>query len=174
MGYLLVCAAAAAALWLLGKRRKMLTGVRLNSSVATGGVLLMALGGLTLAAPFGGAMDALALGVAVAGAGLVAWYLRFSVTAQEDGFLWQTLTARNHYRYDTIVSQQLYVTTGGVALVELHLADGKALLLQGNMEGVAPFLDLAFDRWMAQKGLTLADCPFHDPRKNQWFPETEA
>ena len=73
-----------------------------------------------------------------------------------------------------IVSQKLYLITGGNIVVELQLENGKTVSLQSTMEGVYPFLDTAFQRWCAQKGLTPEECDFYDPQKSWWFPHEES
>jgi hypothetical protein len=58
-------------------------------------------------------------------------------------------------------------------VIELYFDDGNTLMLQSNMDGTYAFLDHAFVRWCAQKGIDPAACDFHDPENSLWFPNRE-
>jgi hypothetical protein len=58
-------------------------------------------------------------------------------------------------------------------MVELHMADGSAVSLTSNMDGVYPFLDTAFAAWCRQTGRDPESCTFHDPSNHWWFPHGE-
>ena len=59
-------------------------------------------------------------------------------------------------------------------LIELYLSDGRAVQVQGTMEGAYAFMDHAFSAWLKQTGRTREDCPFYDPQNSCWFPPVEA
>ena len=112
--------------------------------------------------------------VLVLGISLAVYYLSFGIFYNEDTFLVSTLGKKSDsYRYSQIVSQKLYLITGGNIVVELTMDTGSTVSLQSTMDGVYPFLDAAFSAWCRQKGIREADCPFHDPSKSWWFPHEE-
>ena len=109
--------------------------------------------------------------VALMGAGLVTHYLTFGIFYDEDSFLVSKFGRKSvAYRYDQIKGQMLYVS-GSSVLIELHMTDGKTVMLQSAMEGVYPFLDKAFAGWCRQKGIDPESCEFHDPANSLWFPQ---
>lgn len=149
--------------------------VRLSKRYSTAGILLTAAGvaaavyggGHGWLAPVGGAV------VALVGLGLVLYYLTFGVFYDEDGFLLTTFGRRSRaYRYRDIRGQRLYQSYGNL-IVELYLADGRTVQLHGAMEGMYPFLDYAFEKWLAQTGRRREECPFYDPQNSCWFPSVE-
>lgn len=112
--------------------------------------------------------------IAAMGIGLIVYYMTFGIFYDEDKFVLTTFGKKsNTYYYRDIVCQQLYVTQGGGVIVELHMTDKRAVSLQSTMEGAYPFLDKAFYRWCAQKGLEPSACAFHDPDNSCWFPPVE-
>ena len=147
--------------------------VRANKRYGLFGVILSALGIMAICAGIKGDRVLLWGGVIVLlmGAGLAAYYLSFGVFYDQDTFLLSKFAKKSlAYRYDQIQGQKLYLIQGGNVVIELHLADGNTLSLQSAMDGVYPFLDAAFAAWCRQKGLSEADCSFHDPSKSWWFP----
>ena len=153
--------------------------VRVNKRYGVFGVILSAVGIAAIVTGFKGTGDQVLLwgGVIVflLGASLTVYYLGFGIFYGEDTFLVSTLFKKSvSYPYSAIVSQKLYLITGGNIVVELQLENGKTVSLQSTMEGVYPFLDTAFQRWCAQKGLDPDSCDFHDPQKSWWFPHEEA
>ena len=109
------------------------------------------------------------------GAGLVVYYLSSGIYYDEDGFLVESLRRkRQTYRYEQIVHQQLYVLQGGGMIVELHMANGKAVQVVSNMSGYREFLNYAFLAWCRQKGINPETCDFHKPEEQLWFPMKEA
>lgn len=105
---------------------------------------------------------------------MLVYYLSFGVYYDEEGFVYSRFGKKSKlYTYDQILTQQLYNSQGSV-LVELQLSDGSTVPVQDSMEGGFAFLDYAFARWLAAKGLTGEDCPFHKPEKCCWFaPQQE-
>jgi len=151
--------------------------VRANKRYGLFGVILSALGIMAICAGIKGDRVLLWGGVIVflLGASLTVYYLGFGIFYGEDTFLVSTLFKKSvSYPYSAIVSQKLYLITGGNIVVELLLENGKTVSLQSTMEGVYPFLDTAFQRWCAQKGLDPDSCDFHDPQKSWWFPQEES
>ena len=109
--------------------------------------------------------------VALMGAGLVTHYLTFGIFYDEDSFLVSKFGRKSvAYRYNQIKGQMLYIS-GNSILIELHMTDGKTVMLQSGMEGVYPFLDKAFAGWCHQKGIDPESCEFHDPANSLWFPQ---
>lgn len=147
--------------------------VRLNKSYSISGIVLCLLG---ICAVMVGSSDSKVLlyggiAVLVMGIGLCAYHLSFGIFYDEDSFVFSGIGKKEAtYRFSDIRSQQLYVITGGSYVVELHMADGKAVSVQTTMVGAYPFLDAAFSGWCRQKGIDPESCPFHDPASHQWFP----
>ena len=116
-----------------------------------------------------------ACGVILVGLGacLVVYYMSFGIFYDEDSFILSTFGKKTAtYCYRDIRSQQLYNSYGTI-VIELHMADGRAVQLQSSMLGVYSFMDKAFAGWLRQKGLGREDCPFHDPANSCWFPSQE-
>ena len=150
--------------------------VRVNKRYGVFGVILSAIGIAAMVTGAGtdqvllwGGLIVLLLGIS-----LTVYYLSFGIFYGEDTFLVSSLGKKSDsYRYSQILSQKLYLITGGNIVVELNMEGGKTVSLQSNMDGVYPFLDAAFAAWCRQKGLTPEECPFHDPSKSWWFPHEE-
>lgn len=150
--------------------------VRVNKRYGVFGVILSAIGIAAMVTGSGGDKVLLYGGLIVLllGISLAVYYLSFGIFYNDDTFLVSALGKKSDsYRYSQIVSQKLYLITGGNIVVELTMDTGKTVSLQSTMEGVYPFLDTAFSAWCRQKGLQEADCPFHDPSKSWWFPHEE-
>lgn len=151
--------------------------VRLSKRYALFGLVLAVIGILAICV---GITDGPVLiwgGVAVAlmGAGLITYYLTFGIFYDEDSFIFTSFGKKNAvYHFCDIVEQKLYIVQGGSILVELHMADGRAIPVQSTMDGTYPFLDHAFAAWCRQNGRNPEDCEFHDPSNSLWFPMGEA
>ena len=149
--------------------------VRLNKRYATFGVILMVLGICSLFAGLKNTRVLLVGGIVVLlmGIGLVVYYCSFGIFYDDDTFLLSTFGKRSRvYQYNQIRGQLLY-NAGGNVLVELHMKDGSAVMVQATMVGAYPFLDHAFDCWCFQQGRKPEDCAFHDTGKSIWFPMME-
>ena len=141
--------------------------VRANKRYGVFGVILSVLGILGIVAgttneklfTYAGSI------VLLMGLGLAVHYLSFGIFYDGESFLMS--------RFGEIVSQKLYVVTGGSIVIELGLADGSALSLQSTMDGVYPFMDTAFAAWCMQTGHKMEDCSFYDPSKSWWVPHEE-
>ena len=149
--------------------------IRPNKRYATFGIILIILG---LAALFSSADSiVLLLGgivILVMAIGLIVYYLTYGIFYDEDSFIHTSFGKKSvEYRYQDIKSQQLYVIQGGNVVIELHMADGKAVSVQSAMLGVYAFLDTAFAGWCRQKGINSDDCSFYDPANSCWFPTEE-
>lgn len=149
--------------------------VRLSKRYASFGLILGVVG---IAALFQGTSAGWLLAVGggvllLLGVALVIYYMSFGIFYDTDTFVLTTFGKRSTiYRYEQIRGQQLYISYGNV-IVELHMTDGRTVQLQSGMEGAYPFLDYAFEAWLRQKGMTVQQCPFHDPDKSCWFPQFE-
>lgn len=146
--------------------------VRLSKHYGAFGLILAVVG---LAAIFTGLSEGLILIIGGAvlilvGAFLVIYYMTYAIFYDEDTFLYTSLGKKSAtYYYKDIRAQQLYNNQGHL-LIELHMADGKAVQIQSTMSGCFDFMDHAFAAWLRQNCRQEADCPFHDPSKSCWFP----
>lgn len=151
--------------------------VRLNKRYGSIGVILMVLGcaALIRGIPTQSWILAVAGGILILiGIGLIVFYLTFGVFYDDDAFVLTTFGKKSKtYQYDQITAQQLYLNYGQV-VIELYLNDGRTFQLQSSMEGVYPFLDKAFARWLEQTGTDPDTCDFYDPANSCWFPPVEA
>ena len=151
------------------------TAVRLNKRYGSIGLIVAVLGIACLfAAPDQGAILWIAGPILVLGGGaLVAWYLSFGVYYDAEAFLVTNLFKKTRrYTYDQIKAQQLFTASGNV-IIELHLLDGTAVQLQGNMDGTYAFMEFAFHRWLDATGRFKSDCTFYAPDQSCWFPPVE-
>ena len=104
------------------------------------------------------------------GVGLVAYYISTGIFYDNDSFLSVSLGKKERtYRYGDIVHQKLYVVQGGQCIVELHMIDGSAVMVQTQMEGYREFLNHAAAAWRAGR----ENCPDTDPDQFIWFPSEE-
>ena len=105
---------------------------------------------------------------------LTVYYLSFGLFYDGESILLSRFGKKDAvYYYKDIVGQKLYLIQGGSIVIELHMADGSAVSVNTNMEGVYPFLDTAFAAWCLQTGRDPASCDFHDPSQSLWFPTVE-
>ncbi len=152
--------------------------VHLAKAYALGGLLLSVLsllGGVSvLSAEKKDFFLLAACGVVLClGAGLLTAYLSFGVYYDEETFLCSSFGKKSvTYRFEQIVSQQLYNIRGGIC-INLLLENGRELALYANMQGVYPFLDQAFLGYCRQKGIDPETASFHDPENSLWFPSAE-
>lgn len=112
--------------------------------------------------------------VLLMGIALAVHYLSFGIFYDGESFLLCRFGRKSQeHRYDEIVSQKLYVLTGGSTVIELTLKDGSTVSVQSTMDGVYPFMDTAFAGWCMETGRKIEDCDFYDPSKSWWFPHEE-
>ena len=105
---------------------------------------------------------------------LAVYYLSFGIFYDGESILLCRFGRKDTlYYYKNIVGQKLYLVQGGSVVIELHMADGSALSVNTNMEGVYPFMDTAFAAWCLQTGRDPESCDFHDPSQSIWFPTVE-
>ena len=150
--------------------------VRANKRYGIFGVILSSLGTLALCVGVTDGMVLLVGGavVLIMGICLAVYYLSFGIFYDGETFLYSRFGKRNlTYRFADILGQKLYLVQGGKIIIELHMADGSAVSLQSDMEGVYPFLDTAFAAWCLQTGRDPQSCDFHDPRQSLWVPTVE-
>jgi hypothetical protein len=150
--------------------------VRANKRYGVFGVILTVLGILAVCAGITDGMVLLVGGIIVLlmGIGLAVYYLGFGVFYDGESFLLSCPGKKSRtYRYKDIREQKLYLIQGGNIVIELHMADGSAVTVQSNMDGVYPFLDTAFAGWCLQTGRDPQSCDFHDPSQSLWFPTVE-
>ena len=158
------------------KQHRSGLAVRLNKMYSIAGVLLSVLG---VIAVVNGAVEnnILLYGgllVLLVGVSLCIYHLSFGIFYDEDSFVYTAFGKKDiTYRYRDILTQKLYVITGGSIVVELHMTDGKAVSVQSNMNGAYPFLDAAFSGWCRQKDVEPESCQFHDPANHLWFPSED-
>ena len=155
------------------------SGLAVRSSKRYGlfGVIFTILGILGIFSGINGEKVLLYAGIVVMlmGIALAVHYLSFGIFYDGESFLISRFGRKDReHRYDEIVSQKLYVITGGSTVIELTLKDGSTVSLQSTMDGVYPFMDTAFAGWCLETGHRMEDCDFYDPAKSWWFPhETE-
>ena len=150
--------------------------VRASKRYGIFGVIFSVLGVISVISGIGGDKVLLWAGLAVLlmGVGLAAHYLSFGIFYDGENFLLCRFGKKSQeHRYDEIVSQKLYVLTGGSTLIELTLKDGSTVSVQSTMDGVFPFMDTAFAGWCLETGRKMEDCDFYDPAKSWWFPHEE-
>lgn len=150
--------------------------VRLSKRNGSFGLIMIALGAAAVFAGLNNNWLLIAGGalILVMGAALVVYYMTYAVFYDTDSFIYTSFGKRSvTYRYRDIRNQQLYNSYGGIVIIELHMADGKAVHVQSNMEGAYAFLDTAFAGWLKQTGRREEDCPFHDTENSCWFPPVE-
>ena len=147
--------------------------VRANKRYGVFGVILTVLGIMAVCMGISGDKVLLIGGifVLVLGICLAVYYLSFGIFYDGESFLLSRFGRKDReHRYDEIVSQKLYVITGGSTVIELTLKDGSTVSLQSTMDGVYPFMDTAFAGWCLETGRRMEDCDFYDPSKSWWFP----
>lgn len=150
--------------------------VRLNKMYSIIGIGLAFLG---VCAVVTGITEASALlygGILVLGLGigLCVYHLSVGIFYDADSFVYSAFGKKEAvYRFCDIRSQKLYAITGGSIIVELHMADGKAVSVHSTMTGAYPFLDHAFTAWCRQRSIDPQSCAFHDPANHLWFPTEE-
>lgn len=151
--------------------------VRLPKRYGTAGIILGVLAAAVLITDFQEDQKVMILAGVLIGllaAVLLIYYMSFGIYYDDDSFLLNTFGKKETlYRFSDIQAQKLYVTTGRSTIIELHMADGRAVSLQSTMEGAYAFLDKAFFGWCRQKALDPEQCPFHDPDNSCWFPPVE-
>ena len=107
------------------------------------------------------------------GVGLVAYYISTGIFYDDESFLSASLGKKERtYRYREILHQKLYVVQGGQYIVELHMADGTAVMVQTQMEGYREFLNHAARQWRKNQGEDIQE-KYLDPDQFIWFPSEE-
>ena len=150
--------------------------VRVNKRYAAFGAVFIALGVAAIIAGItsGWVLSAGGAVVLLMGIAMVVYYATFGIFYDDDSFILTTFGKKSDtYRYSDIKGQRLYLVQGGNVVVELHMANGRAVSLQSAMMGVYPFLDHAFHAWCRQTGRDPEDCDFHDTANHLWFPTVE-
>lgn len=158
------------------KQHRSGRSVRLSKRYGSFGALMVTLGFAGIFSWLNGAEWILGAGgglILVVGIGLIVYYLAVGIYYDDDSFLYHTLGNRGiTYHYRDICGQKLYNASGNI-VVELHMTDGKTVLVQATMEGPFDFLDKAFSGWCRQTGRDPENCEFHDPQNSVWFPSVE-
>ena len=147
--------------------------VRASKRYGIFGVMFSVLGILGIITGMVGEQVLLWAGVVVLlmGIGLAVHYLSYGIFYDGESFLLCRFGRRSQeHRYSEIVSQKLYVITGGSTVIELTLTDGSTVSVHSTMEGVYPFMDTAFAGWCLETGHEMDQCDFYDPSKSWWFP----
>lgn len=108
------------------------------------------------------------------GISMVVYFIAFYIMYDNNGFWLSSIGKRRvRYQYHEVQTQQLYLLTGGSTLIELHMADGRAVSIQSTMQGAYQFLNYAFKQWCNQSGKEPTDCGFYNPANSCWFPNEE-
>ena len=109
--------------------------------------------------------------VLIMGVYLLVNFCRFGIFYDEEGFVYRTLTKKaRSYRYSDIESQQSFVAKSGLNTT-LYVA-GDEIRLYSAMQGLSDFLNKAFFRWCAQKGID-PDTVENDPSVLVFFPQPD-
>ena len=150
--------------------------VRLNKRYGSIGIIMFAFG---VAAVFIGmnnqewALVGGAVLLVLGGIALVTYYMSFGVYYDEDSFIHSQFGKSSvTYYFKDIHSQQLYLAAGNV-VVELHMNDGSHFQVHTGMVGMYPFMDHAFQAWLASTGRTQEECDWYDVDNSCWFPPYE-
>ena len=149
--------------------------VKASKRYATIGLIIAVLGVAALASVRYQGVLLLIAGIVmlVLGALLIVYFLSFGIYYDEDSFIYSTFGKKSKtYRFDQIISQQLYAS-GSSLIIELHLDDDRSIQLQSAMSGVVKFMNVAFAGWCRQKGICMDDCSFYDPQNSCWFPNAQ-
>ena len=150
--------------------------VHLNKRLLIAGILLTVLGIAMLgqlAKGFNWIIVAASVILEIMGIGLLIYYNSFGVFFDLDTFICRSFRQKAQtYRYEDILSQQLFTTAGGI-MVELDLRGGRTLTLQQNMDGMYSFLDHACFARLRQLGQEPRDCKWFDKSQSCWFPPRE-
>lgn len=163
---------------LFRSKKQHLTGrsVRLSKRYGSFGALMVTLAFAGIFSWLNGAEWILGAGgalILVVGIGLIVYYLTFGIYYDDDSFLYHTFGKHGiTYQYGDILGQKLYNASGNI-VVELHMNDGKTVLLQATMDGPFAFLDEAFAGWCRQTEHDPEACDFHDSQNSRWFPMME-
>ena len=146
--------------------------VRCSKRYGSAGLIVAILG---LAAMLMGGTLMLVCGtlLILSGIVLVVYYLTFGIFYDDEAFVYNRFGKRSKtYSYKDINSQQLYRSYSNI-VIELHMTDGSVVQIQSGMDGVYPFLDKAFSRWLELTDRKIEDCQFYDPQNSCWFPPVE-
>lgn len=147
--------------------------VRQSKHLGGAGIALLVLAVLGLFAADSWLLWAASGILAAVGVAFIGYYMTFGIYYDDESFLLCVLgKKRTVYRFCQICSQQLYVS-GGKAVIELYMEDGRTFHLQPTMTGIYPFLETAFSGWCSQKDLKKEDCPHYDPDNTCYFPALE-
>ena len=112
--------------------------VRASKRYGIFGVMFSVLGILGIITGMVGEQVLLWAGVVVLlmGIGLAVHYLSYGIFYDGESFLLCRFGRRSQeHRYSEIVSQKLYVLTGGSTVIELTLKDGSTVSVQSTMDG---------------------------------------
>lgn len=155
-----------------------MSGLAIRASKRYGvfGVVMSVLGILGICSGIAGDKVLLFAGIFVLllGICLTVYYLSYGIFYDGESMLVSKFGKKSRsYLFREIEQQHLYVVTGGNIVIELNMADGSAVSIQSNMDGVYRFLDTAFAGWCMQKNIDPQSCSFHDPSKSWWFPHEE-
>ena len=149
--------------------------VRLSKFYSLGGLILAVLGIIAVLTGITNSWLLLLGGAVILATGmfLVVYYLTFGIFYDSESFLVASFGKKSRvYRYEDILSQQLYNNRGQI-LIELHMNDGSAVQLQSTMTNALSFMETAITGWCDRKGIEKESCEFYDPANCCWFPKTE-
>lgn len=105
------------------------------------------------------------------GALLIVYYFSFCIYYDDEAFLYRDLRhGKTRYTYGQIRGQRSLMTRSGVNAT-LFVA-GDSVMLTSVMQGVSAFLQHAFFRWCAEKGVD-PDSIENDPRMLTFFPDPD-
>ena len=150
--------------------------VRLSKRYGSIGAIMFAVGVAAVFMGINNAEWALMGGgciLVLGGIALAVAYLSFGIYYDEDSFILSKFGKPSvTYYFKDIRSQQLYLASGNI-VVELHMADGTYFQVHTGMTDIYPFMDHAFEAWLAENGRTREECTWYDVDNSCWFPPYE-
>ena len=157
------------------KLEKSKTAVRPARRSATFGVILLFVPVVVLLffMPEGGDTLLLIGCIAALIFGVILLVNYFSVTIYYDDekFLYKTLRGgKKEFHYGQIRGQRSLMTRGGINTI--LFVGGEEINLYSSMQNLNAFLNKAFYRWCAEKGID-PDSVENNPRMFTWFPDPE-
>ena len=157
------------------KLEKSKTAVRPARRSATFGVILLFVPVVVLLffMPEGGDTLLLIGCIAALIFGIILLVNYFSVTIYYDDekFLYKTLRGgKKEFHYGQIRGQRSLMTRGGINTI--LFVGGEEINLYSSMQNLNAFLNKAFYRWCAEKGID-PDSVENNPRMFTWFPDPE-
>lgn len=98
-------------------------------------------------------------------------YRRMGIDYDGEGFTFRKGRVSQRFAFGAIDGQRVAVSRRSFCLVLCLGRD--EVVIYGNMQGVRPFLDAAYQGWCRAKGLDPAAQDWHNPADFRWFPDQQ-